>query len=89
MLRNWGHIHKAFFLRKFKLANKLDGLSLPDLSSLVLPLRRGAYPSIEVHERCFTWVGCNLTDKHSTKLERLNSDKHSSIFGPIVSYEEN
>jgi len=32
-------------------------------------------------------VGFGLTQKHYTGLERLGWDKHSSLLGPLVSYE--
>ncbi len=33
-------------------------------------------------------IGSSLTHKHYTRLERFAKDKHSSLFGPFVSYEE-
>jgi hypothetical protein len=47
----------------------------------------GAYPS-EALFRCFT-VGMTplgLTHKHSTRLERLDRDKHSSLLRKSVNY---
>ncbi len=37
----------------------------------------------------FTWVSSSLGHKHQTRLERPARDKHSSLFGLFVSYNEN
>ncbi len=36
--------------------------------------------------RCFTRVGSGLNQKHYTRLERLNRDKHSSLLRTLVNY---
>ncbi len=53
--------------------NKLECFSLADLSGLV---------------KC-SWVRPKPTCKHSTRLEWPARDKHSSLMGQFVSYEEN
>ncbi len=35
---------------------------------------------------CFTQVGSSLTSKHKTWLEKLASDKHSSLLQKSVNY---
>jgi hypothetical protein len=46
-------------------------------------LKRGAT------ERFSTRVGSGLISKHLTRLERPASEKHSSVFGTLISYKEN
>ncbi len=36
--------------------------------------------------RCFTRVGCGLTHKHLTTLEKLARDKHTSLLRKSVNY---
>ncbi len=67
---------------------KLGHLSLASLSSLVqcLYVRPGAYPS-ETPFRCPTLRQApGLTHKQQTSLERLATDKHSSLLRTFVNY---
>jgi hypothetical protein len=36
--------------------------------------------------KCTTWVGSSLFRKHYAKMERLASDKHSSLLRTFVNY---
>jgi hypothetical protein len=40
-------------------------------------------------ERCSTKADFNLTYKHCTRLQLLASEKHFSLFGQLMSFEEN
>ncbi len=66
-------------------------LDKPLQHRLIIEDRSGAYPRRDkgAFERWATRVGYGLTYKHRVTLERFASDKHSSLFRPFVSYEEN
>ncbi len=59
------------------------------LPSLMFASKVGAYLS-ETPFKCstFGWAPCH-THKHWTRLERLASDKHSSLLPTIVNYRRN
>ncbi len=54
--------------------------------SLMFPGKTRDLPQSRATERCFTWVGSGLTQKHYTRLERLARDKHSSLLRKSVTY---
>ncbi len=64
------------------LSNKLECLSVEDFRD------QGAYS-----QHFIFFITCHWTKLarvlHYTRLERLAWDKHSSLLGPLVSYEEN
>ncbi len=39
-------------------------------------------------EKCFTWEGSSFTFKDYTRLEIPAKDKHSSLLGTLVNYDE-
>jgi hypothetical protein len=47
-----------------------------------------AHPKVELPEGCSTVIGSGLTRKHYTGLEKYGMDKHCSLLGPVIIYEE-
>ncbi len=73
---------KLFYTHNLQFfCNKLECLSLANLSSLVYcsRVRPGAYPRVEQLKGA-SRVGCGLTCKHYTMLERLSRYKRSSLW---------
>ncbi len=55
-----------------------------------MPLgKAGSYPLSRAPEMCFTQVGSDLTGKHYIHLEKLATDKCSSLLQKFVNYGEN
>jgi hypothetical protein len=82
-----GHIQKLFSSLLTNGRKMLECLPRSDLSGLVFGGKAWSLP-YGIRERCSTRVDCGLNHKHYTMLERLAKDKHSSLFGPFVSWEE-
>ncbi len=79
--------HSVLNLSASKVCNKLGCLSLAGLSILIqcLRVRPGDYSRVGgAHERCFTWVGCRITNKHWR--EKLARDKRSRLLRIYVNY---
>jgi hypothetical protein len=78
--------YKTFFSSSLtNRPNKLQRLFLESLSSQVFNLQvsAGAYP-----EECLSKVSLVLPAKFKARLEMVASDKHTSLFGLLVSDEE-
>ena len=56
--------------------------------SLMLVGKARAYPRGQHLKRCSTWVGSSLNHKHLTKLEKLATNKHSSLLRKSVNYRQ-
>ncbi len=54
--------------------------------SLMVVGKARAYPRGQHLKRCSTWVGSNLTHKHYTKLEKLATNKYSSLLRRFINY---
>jgi hypothetical protein len=81
--------YKEFSLQLKNRLNKLGCLSPASTSDLVYC--KGGGQSLHYggeHERCFTRVGSSLTQERNSRLEETAGDKHSSLIGQFVSYEE-
>ncbi len=65
----------------------LGRLLQPDLKMVVDKAKN--LPWLEAPERGFTRVVYKFTRKHKTRPETIARSKHSSLFRPLMSYEEN
>ncbi len=59
---------------------------VPGKPSLMFVGKAKSLPLSGAPESCFGAVGSSLTHKHTTRLERLARDKHSSLLQTLVIY---
>jgi hypothetical protein len=52
----------------------------------MFPGKARSPPYSETPEWCFTWIGCSLTHKQKTTLEKSARDKLSSFLGTTINY---
>ncbi len=87
--QSWTYQPRANIKNFFHVRNRLECLSLADLSSLVYGLQvRWSLTLIGVTERCFTRVDSSFTHKHQTRQARQATDKHSSLLRKFENYRK-
>ncbi len=56
-------------------------------SSLIFVSKARSLPLCRAPERYLTQIGCGLTWKHYTRLEKFAEDKHSGLLQKFVKYD--
>jgi hypothetical protein len=74
------NVIKLLYPLLMNFCNKLE--FVPDMLfqlSLIFEVKFRSLPWSGTHERCFTCIGSDHTNKHYTKQEKLAMEKHSSL----------